>query len=118
MVNTVLKDPLHLMVNQVAELNESTRQQIITADDVPHKERLVHWLLTNEPFRKAIVFTNTRVQADRLYGRLVAQDVNAYVLHGDKDQKDRKRALERFSQGTSRVLDRKSTRLNSSHVKI
>ena len=104
MVSTVLKDPLHLMVNQVAELNESTRQQIITADDVPHKERLVHWLLTNEPFRKAIVFTNTRVQADRLYGRLIAQDVNAYVLHGDKDQKDRKRALERFSQGTSRVL--------------
>ncbi len=104
MVSTVLKDPLHLMVNQVAELNESTRQQIITADDVAHKERLVHWLLTNEPFRKAIVFTNTRVQADRLYGRLIAQDVNAYVLHGDKDQKDRKRALERFSQGTSRVL--------------
>ena len=28
----------------------------------------------------------------------------AYVLHGDKDQKDRKRALERFSQGKSRVL--------------
>ncbi len=104
MVNTVLKDPLHLMVNQVAEMNESTRQQIVTADDVPHKERLVHWLLSNEPFRKAIVFTNTRIQADRLYGRLIAQDINAYVLHGDKDQKDRKRALERFSQGTSRVL--------------
>ena len=104
MVNSVLKDPLHLMVNQVAEMNESTRQQIITADDVPHKERLVHWLLSNEPFRKAIVFTNTRIQADRLYGRLIAQDIDAYVLHGDKDQKDRKRALERFSQGKSRVL--------------
>ena len=104
MVNTVLNDPLHLMINQITELNESTRQQIITADDVPHKERLVHWLLTNEPFRKALVFTNTRVQADRLYGRLVAQDINAFVLHGDKDQKDRKRALELFSQGSSRVL--------------
>ena len=104
MVNSVLNDPLHLMVNQIAEMNESTRQQIITADDVPHKERLVHWLLSNEPFRKAIVFTNTRIQADRLYGRLVAQDIDAYVLHGDKDQKDRKRALERFSQGKSRVL--------------
>ncbi|HHX34299.1 MAG TPA: DEAD/DEAH box helicase [Gammaproteobacteria bacterium] len=104
MVNTVLNDPLHLMVNQIAEMNESTRQQIITADDIPHKERLVHWLLSNEPFRKALVFTNTRVQADRLYGRLIAQDINAFVLHGDKDQKDRKRALELFSQGTSRVL--------------
>ncbi len=104
MVNAVLNDPLHLMINQIAEMNESTRQQIITADDVPHKERLVHWLLSNEPFRKALVFTNTRVQADRLYGRLVAQDINAFVLHGDKDQKDRKRALELFSQGSSRVL--------------
>lgn len=104
MVNAVLNDPLHLMINQIAEMNESTRQQIITADDVPHKERLVHWLLSNEPFRKALVFTNTRVQADRLYGRLVAQDINAFVLHGEKDQKDRKRALELFSQGSSRVL--------------
>ena len=104
MVNAVLNDPLHLMINQIAQMNESTRQQIITADDVPHKERLVHWLLNNEPFRKALVFTNTRVQADRLYGRLVAQDINAFVLHGDKDQKDRKRALELFSQGSSRVL--------------
>src|SRR5699024_7461203 len=65
MVNSVLTNPQHLMLNQVAELNESTRQQIITADDVLHKERLVHWLLSNEPFRRAIVFTNTRVQADR-----------------------------------------------------
>lgn len=104
MVNSVLTDPQHLMLNQVAELNENTRQQIITADDVLHKERLVHWLLTNEPFRRAIVFTNTRVQADRLYGRLLAQDVNAFVLHGEKDQRDRKRALELFSQGSSRVL--------------
>ncbi|HZJ95019.1 MAG TPA: DEAD/DEAH box helicase [Thiopseudomonas sp.] len=104
MVNSVLTNPQHLMLNQVAELNESTRQQIITADDVLHKERLVHWLLNNEPFRRAIVFTNTRAQADRLYGRLVAQDVNAFVLHGEKDQRDRKRALELFSQGSSRVL--------------
>lgn len=104
MVNSVLTNPQHLMLNQVAELNESTRQQIITADDVLHKERLVHWLLSNEPFHRAIVFTNTRVQADRLYGRLVAQDVNAFVLHGEKDQRDRKRALELFSQGSSRVL--------------
>lgn len=102
--NSVLTNPQHLMLNQVADLNETTRQQIITADDVLHKERLVHWLLTHETFRRAIVFTNTRVQADRLYGRLVAQDISAFVLHGEKDQRDRKRALELFGQGSSRVL--------------
>lgn len=100
----VLRQPQHLMLNSVSELSEQLRQEVITADDPAHKERLVFWLLAHDPFQRAIIFTNTRAQADRLYGRLVAQDVKAFVLHGEKDQKDRKRALERFQQGGSNVL--------------
>ncbi len=72
-IGKVLREPLHLMLNRVSELNENTRQQIICADDVAHKERLLHWLLANETYQKAIIFTNTRAQADRIYGRLVAE---------------------------------------------
>jgi superfamily II DNA/RNA helicase len=104
MIAKVLREPLHLKLNSVDQLSETTVQQIITADDPGHKERLVHWLLSNETYRKAIVFTNTRVQADRLYGRLVAADYKAFVLHGDKDQKDRKLAIDRLKQGGSKVL--------------
>ncbi|MDM1707883.1 DEAD/DEAH box helicase [Thiopseudomonas alkaliphila] len=104
MIQLVLNQPQHLMINQVAELNETTVQQIITADSEGHKEQLVQWLLANEPYRKAMVFTNTRAQADRLYGRLVAQEFKTYILHGEKTQEERKAAIERFSQGTSRVL--------------
>ena len=103
-IGKVLRNPLHLKLNAVSELSEGTRQQILLADDVTHKEQLVQWLLANESFQKAIIFTNTRTQADRLYGRLVAADVKAFVLHGDKDQKDRKMAIERFRTGGSRVL--------------
>ncbi|MBD9415182.1 DEAD/DEAH box helicase [Pseudomonas sp. PDM16] len=104
MIAKVLREPVHLKLNSVDQLSETTVQQIITADDPGHKERLVHWLLTNETYRKAIVFTNTRVQADRLYGHLVAADYKAFVLHGDKDQKDRKQAIDRLKQGGSKVL--------------
>jgi superfamily II DNA/RNA helicase len=104
MIAKVLREPVHLKLNSVDQLSETTVQQIITADDPGHKERLVHWLLSNETYRKAIVFTNTRVQADRLYGRLVAADYKAFVLHGDKDQKDRKLAIERVRQGGTKVL--------------
>ncbi|MBM7060632.1 DEAD/DEAH box helicase [Pseudomonas sp. UL073] len=104
MVASVLKDPLHLQLNSVSQLNEGTRQQIITADHDWHKEQLVHWLLEHEEYNKAIIFTNTRVGADRLYGRLVAKGVKAFVLHGDKDQKDRKLAMERLKQGGNKVL--------------
>nr|WP_298140988.1 DEAD/DEAH box helicase [uncultured Pseudomonas sp.] len=104
MVSTVLKEPQHLQLNRVSQLNEGTRQQIITADHNHHKERLVEWLLANETYEKAIIFTNTRVQADRLYGKLVARDVKAFVLHGEKDQKDRKLAIDRLKQGAVKVL--------------
>ncbi|WP_350012666.1 DEAD/DEAH box helicase [Pseudomonas asiatica] len=103
-IGKVLKDPEHLMLNSVSQLAEGTRQQIITADHDQHKEQIVQWLLGNETFDKAIIFTNTRALADRIYGHLVAKDVKAFVLHGEKDQKDRKLALDRFKQGSSKVL--------------
>ncbi len=104
MIAKVLREPMHLKLNSVDQLSETTVQQIITADDPLHKERLVQWLLSNETYRKAIVFCNTRTQVDRLYGHLVALDYKAFVLHGDKDQKDRKQAIDRFRQGGSKVL--------------
>ena len=103
-IGKVLKDPEHLMLNSISQLSEGTRQQVITADHDQHKEQIVQWLLANETYQKAIIFTNTRVLADRIYGHLVAKDVKAFVLHGEKDQKDRKLAIERFKQGGSKVL--------------
>eukprot|EP01030_Chromulinospumella_sphaerica_P020448 gene20449-20361_t len=104
MVAKVLNNPEHLQLNAVSQLNETTRQQIITADHNQHKEQIVNWLLANETYQKAIVFTNTRAMADRIYGRLVAQEYKAFVLHGDKDQKDRKLAIDRLKQGGVKIL--------------
>ena len=103
-IGDVVRDPLHLLLNRVSELNENIRQQIITADDVAHKERLLRWLLANETYQKAIIFTNTRAQADRIYGHLVAEGVKAFILHGEKDHAERKQAIERLKQGGNKVL--------------
>nr|WP_188865164.1 DEAD/DEAH box helicase [Pseudomonas asuensis] len=103
-IEHVLREPEVLMLDRTGELNEAVTQQIITADDVAHKERLLQWLLAHETYRKAIVFTNTRVQADRLGGVLTASNIKVFVLHGEKDQKDRKLAMERLKQGAVSVL--------------
>ncbi|WP_263145342.1 DEAD/DEAH box helicase [Pseudomonas alcaligenes] len=104
MATAVLRDPLHLQLNSIGDLSEGTRQQIITADDTLHKERLVQWLLANETYQKALIFTNTRVQADRLSGLLIACQFKVFVLHGEKDQKDRKLAIDRLKQGAVKIL--------------
>ncbi len=44
------------------------------------------------------------MQADRLTGRLVAEGLKVFVLHGDKDTKDRKLAVERLQSGAVKVL--------------
>jgi superfamily II DNA/RNA helicase len=104
MIGKVLKEPEHLLINSVSQLAEGTRQQIIAADHNVHKEQILNWLVANETYQKAIIFTNTRAMADRLYGRLVAQDYKVFVLHGDKDQKDRKLAIDRLKQGGVKIL--------------
>lgn len=103
-VETVLNEPEELWLDSVRGLETNTVQQVIPADNVAHKERLLQWLLANETFAKAIVFTNTRDQADRLGGVIRSQALNAFVLHGEKDQRERKLALQRFRDGNARVL--------------
>ncbi|MQX52500.1 DEAD/DEAH box helicase [Alcanivorax sediminis] len=100
----VLREPKFLLLDTVRDLNESIRQQIITVDDVAHKERLVQWLLAHETYDKAVIFTNTREQADRLGGVLRTPSLKVFVLHGEKDQKDRKLAMDRLKDGGVRVL--------------
>ncbi|WP_022964464.1 DEAD/DEAH box helicase [Halopseudomonas pelagia] len=103
-VEEVQRTPNLLQLSTVRDDTPAITQQVIAADDQAHKEALLKWLLVNESPGKAIVFTNTRVMADRLNGVLRAMDLRVYVLHGEKDQKDRKLAIERLKQGHVGIL--------------
>lgn len=105
LIDKVMTEPNWLELDSIRSDTPAIRQQVIAVDDNAHREALVKWLLLNECEGKAIVFTNTRVMADRLNGVLRAvEGLRVYVLHGEKDQKDRKLAIERFKQGPSGIL--------------
>lgn len=103
-VASVLTNAEELRLDSVRGLQTDTVQQVIPADDKAHKERMLQWLLAHETFDKTIVFTNTREQADRLGGVIRSQKLNAFVLHGEKTQRERKLALGRFREGSAKVL--------------
>lgn len=104
MIDSVLTEPQILELNSVRDDTPSITQQVIPADDNTHKEAMLKWLMLNQGEGKTIVFTNTRVMADRINGVLRALDLRVYVLHGEKDQKDRYMAVERFKQGANGIL--------------
>ena len=80
------------------------RHCITLADDRSHKEKLLAWLLGNLPHQRAMVFTNTRDNADRLGGLIRYHKHKAGVLHGEKEQSIRKNLLDQFRDGKLTVL--------------
>ena len=100
----VLNNPARVMVNDGREEHASIRQQYILADDDKHKERLLLWLLENEPFERALVFANTRDMATHLSGVMRYRGQRAGYLHGEVKQDVRNSTTTAFRDGKIKVL--------------
>jgi len=104
MMAGMLREPETIRLNTVRDQHQNIRQQIVVADDSLHKGRLTAWLLTNETFDKALIFTNTRIQADKLGSYLRSKELRVGVLHGEMEQDDRNRIMQLLRQGIINVL--------------
>lgn len=100
----MLNEPETISLSTVRDQHRNIRQQIVLADDHLHKERLTTWLLANETFDKALIFTNTRAQADKLSSYLRNQGQRVGVLHGEIEQDNRNRIMQLMRQGAINVL--------------
>ena len=68
------------------------------------KVDLLHEVLDRTEDRTAIVFARTKHGADRLYRQLKARGHRVGVIHGDRSQGQRERALGDFKRGRLEVL--------------
>ncbi len=104
MADKLLKNHEIVALNTLHDGHRNIEQQIVVADDNDHKQKLLAWLLLNETYDKALVFTNSKIQADVLRGPLRAQKLRVGVLHGDMDQKDRNRMMELYRDGEVNIM--------------
>ncbi len=104
MADKLLTNHEIVALNTLHDGHRNIEQQIIVADDNDHKEKLLAWLLLNDTYDKALVFTNSRLQADALRGPLRGQKLRVGVLHGEMDQKDRNRMMELYRNGEVNVM--------------
>jgi ATP-dependent RNA helicase SrmB len=100
----ILTEQKVIALNTLQDQHQQIQQQIVLADDNDHKQKLLAWLLLNEEYDKAIVFTNSRLQADALQTPLRTQGLRVAVLHGDMDHKDRKRTLRLLHDGMINII--------------
>lgn len=82
---------------------EEVKQEIhlVNKED---KHSHLSYVIGSRRWEQVLVFTQTKQNADNLAKQLKLDGLSAAVLHGDKTQGARARALEGFKEGTVRVL--------------
>lgn len=91
----------------------SVNKQNSTADTVTHtvypveqkrKRELLSELIGKQNWPQVLVFASTRESCDELVAELNLDGIKSAVVHGDKAQGSRRRALREFTEGKLRVL--------------
>ncbi|HLS86430.1 MAG TPA: DEAD/DEAH box helicase [Burkholderiales bacterium] len=99
------------LLREPAEVQIAARNAV--ADLVTHvvhpvarekKRELLAYLIQTRDLRQVLVFTGTRIGANRLAHQLRRDRIQADAIHGDKTQAEREAALADFKSGKTHVL--------------
>ena len=99
----ILTDPVEIRVTPEAPAAE-TVDHVVYLVEKNDKQGLLHHLLADEEISRALVFARTKRGADRVVLHLQHAGFNAEVIHSDRPQKAREKALNDFKNGRTRVL--------------
>lgn len=103
-VDSALNDPEKIILEQARDKHSNIHQQVVLADDKEHKQALLLKLLQTEPYNKALIFSNTKIQTNLLQGPLRGQGLRVSILHGDMDQDSRKQVMDFYRTGKINIL--------------
>lgn len=103
LAGSILDNPVSISVTPDTSAAETVEQSVYFVERNDKPDLLKH-LLSDEIFTRALVFTRTKVRADRVARKLTSDGIPASAIHGDKSQGARERVLAGFKDGSIRVL--------------
>jgi ATP-dependent RNA helicase RhlE len=99
----ILEEPEWVEVARPATAADKVDQRVYPVRP-EQKSALLMELLQEDASDQILIFTRTKVGADALYARIRDTGAGVTVLHGDRDMRERQRALDAFATGKVRVL--------------
>jgi ATP-dependent RNA helicase RhlE len=99
----MLRRPSLVQVTPPASVSENVTQKVLFVQQTDKKALLAD-ILKDEEVLRALVFTRTKHGADRLVRQLSSHGLSAGVIHSNKSQGQRQRALSAFDGGRVKVL--------------
>lgn len=99
----LLDQPVRIDVTPKHSAAETVKQYLIVVDRKDKADLLLH-LLQSRQWGQVLVFVRTRKGTETLCNKLLAAQIMADAIHGDKTQPARLRALQSFKDGRVQVL--------------
>ncbi len=99
----LLSDPIRVEVAAQSTTAERIHQRVLFVEKAKKRDLLTK-LLSDNNILRALVFTRTKHGADRVAKHLAKAKIQAGVIHGNKSQGARQKALEGFKNGQLRIL--------------
>jgi superfamily II DNA/RNA helicase len=99
----LLRDPMRVEIARTLSAPD-IEQRLHHVDDLAHKRRLLHHWAASDELSKGIVFAATKRDVDSLARELASAGFATAGLHGDMDQRERNRTLDRLRSGAVRLL--------------
>jgi ATP-dependent RNA helicase RhlE len=99
----ILKNPEKVDVSPVSSTADTLKQYLYYTNKSSKKELLLY-ILQDQKIDQVLLFSRTKHGADKIARDLKKQKIKAEVIHGDKAQNQRQRALNQFKAGEIRVL--------------
>jgi len=97
-----MKDPIHIKPNGSEDKPKINQSYIEVSDE--HKFQLLLALIESHKPESAIIFCNTKIEADLLANNLKENNIRALAIHGDLSQARRDRVMEDFRRGEIKFL--------------
>jgi len=103
LMNEFLVNPVKKTISISGTPLETIQQESYAVTNFYSKINLLNYLLEDKKtYKKVLIFVGTRVHADRLFELLKFDELS--VIHSGKEQNLRTRAIDKFENGTSRIL--------------
>lgn len=103
LANYILRNPESVDTTVASTTVPTIHQSVCYVEHLNKFDYLIHYMLKDDS-DSTLIFTRTKIDADKLTRLLRKNKIDASVIHGDKSQSERQTVLENFKSGKSKIL--------------
>lgn len=103
LIHSFLRDPVTISVKK-QDTSANVEQEVMWVSPGDDKLKMLSGLLKQSHFQKVLIFGRTKRWVDRLTQYLDQEGFKAMCIHGDKEQRQRQRALDMFKENKIQIL--------------